>query len=107
MNSPTRGLAVRFLAWALLACFAAGANPGLAQEAARQGTQTFESVLNPNAAEQAKRQQTQPGNNAPVWRDVRSEKEHYTTARGPEAGVLIQSGGETWRERRNPVFKGR
>jgi formate dehydrogenase subunit gamma len=65
------------------------------------GQQTFDSVLNPNAAEQAKRQQQQPGNNAPVWREVRSEKEHYTTARGVEAGVLIQSGGETWRQRRN------
>ena len=63
--------------------------------------QTFESVLNPNAAEQAKRQQAQPGNNSPVWREVRSEKSHYTTDRGPEAGVLIQSGGETWRQRRN------
>lgn len=101
MNLLTDGLAVRFSAWALLACFTAGANPVWAQEAPRQGTQTFESVLNPNAAEQAKRQQAQPGNNAPMWRDVRSEKEHYTTARGPEAGVLIQSGGETWRERRN------
>ena len=63
--------------------------------------QTFDSVLNPTAGEQAKRQQQQPGNNAPVWREVRSEKAHYTTDRGPEAGVLIQSGGETWRQRRN------
>ena len=64
-------------------------------------TQTFDSVLNPNAAEQARRQPVQPGNNAPVWRDVRSEKPHYTTDRGVDAGVLIQSGGETWRQRRN------
>ncbi len=63
--------------------------------------QTFDSVLNPNAAEQARRQQTQPGNNSPVWREVRSEKPHYTTDRGLEAGVLVQSGGETWRQRRN------
>ena len=55
--------------------------------------QSFDSVLNPNAAEQARRQQVQPGNNSPVWREVRSEKSHYTTDRGPEAGVLIQSGG--------------
>lgn len=51
--------------------------------------------------DQAVRQQSQPGNNAPVWRDVRAEKEHTTTARGPEAGVLVQSGGETWRAWRN------
>ena len=62
---------------------------------------TFDSVLNPNAGEQARRQQQQPGNNSPVWREVRSEKAHTTTDRGPEAGVLIQSGGETWRQRRN------
>lgn len=68
---------------------------------AKAAVQTFDSVLNPNAAEQAKRQPVQPGNNAPVWRDVRSEKPHYTTDRGIEAGVLIQSGGETWRQRRN------
>ena len=72
-----------------------------ARSQAPAGGQTFDSVLNPGAAEQAKRQQQQPGNNAPMWREVRSEKEHYTTDRGPEAGVLIQSGGETWRQRRN------
>jgi hypothetical protein len=37
--------------------------------------------------EQQKRQVTQPGNNAPVWRDVRQEgKEHYTSLRGREMG---------------------
>jgi formate dehydrogenase subunit gamma len=51
--------------------------------------------------EQQKRQLTQPGNNAPVWREVRSGQENYTTARGPEAGVLVQSAGETWRRIRN------
>ncbi len=84
---------------------AATATPPAAAPAAavpaKAAVQTFDSVLNPNAAEQAKRQPVQPGNNAPVWRDVRSEKPHYTTDRGIEAGVLIQSGGETWRQRRN------
>ena len=80
----------------------APATPAPAAAAAPKApVQTFDSVLNPNAAEQAKRQQTQPGNNSPVWREVRSEKAHYTTDRGPEAGVLVQSGGETWRQRRN------
>lgn len=64
-----------------------------AAQAVQQGTT--------QSLDQAVRQQIQPLNNAPVWRDVRSEKEHYTTARGPEAGVLIQSGGETWRAYRN------
>ncbi len=77
---------------------APAAAPVAASQAAQQ---TFDSVLNPNAAAQAKRQREQPGNNAPVWADVRSEKPHYTTDRGVDAGVLIQSGGETWRQRRN------
>jgi len=51
---------------------------------------------------QAQRQQVQPGNNAPVWRDVRKEgQEHYTSVKGRETGVLIQTLGETWRELRN------
>jgi formate dehydrogenase subunit gamma len=56
----------------------------------------------PGAQAQQKREDTQPGNNAPVWRDVRKEgEEHFTTVKGREAGVLIQSAGETWRQIRN------
>ncbi|HEY1288270.1 MAG TPA: formate dehydrogenase subunit gamma [Burkholderiales bacterium] len=54
-----------------------------------------------NVQEQQKRQATQPGNNAPVWRDVRSGQENFTTIKGRETGVLIQSGGDTWRRVRN------
>ena len=68
---------------------------------APQATQTFDSALFPAAGEAARRQRTQPGNNAPVWREVRSGESHYTSIPGREVGVLIQSGGETWRERRN------
>jgi formate dehydrogenase subunit gamma len=51
---------------------------------------------------QQERQITQPGNNAPVWREVRKEgEEHYTSVKGRETGVLIQSAGETWRRIRN------
>src|SRR5512141_756136 len=50
---------------------------------------------------QAQRQQVQPGNNAPVWRDVRSGKEGFTTVTGRETGVLVQSEGQTWRKLRN------
>lgn len=73
----------------------------LAQQATppAQGATTFDQAV--RGQSQTAREQTQPGNNAPVWRDVRSEKEHTTTARGPEAGVLMQSGGETWRAWRN------
>ncbi|MFA5915211.1 MAG: formate dehydrogenase subunit gamma [Burkholderiales bacterium] len=50
---------------------------------------------------QAQRQQVQPGNNAPVWREVRSGKEGFTTVQGRETGVLVQSEGQTWRKLRN------
>ena len=43
----------------------------------------------------------QSHNLAPLWRDVRSGEPGYTTIGGPEGGVLVQSGGETWRELRN------
>lgn len=47
-------------------------------------------------------QQAQPPHNlAPLWREARSGEAAVTTARGIERGVLIQSGGETWRELRN------
>lgn len=53
------------------------------------------------AAAQVERQQTQPLNNAPVWREVRSGEAHFTTVRGPETGVLIQTEGQAWRQWRN------
>ena len=70
---------------------------GLVTSASAQN-QTFDQAIK---GDQAQRQKSQPGNNAPVWREVRSEKEHYTTDRGREAGVLVQAGGETWRRLRN------
>jgi len=51
--------------------------------------------------QQVDRGTSQPGNNAPVWRDVRSGQSNYTTAKGPEAGVLVLSSGDTWRRIRN------
>jgi len=52
---------------------------------------------------QAQRQGTQPGNNAPVWRDVRKGENPYQTTqvRGVETNILVQPGGETWRRIRN------
>jgi formate dehydrogenase subunit gamma len=55
------------------------------------------------AQQQAERQTVQPGNNAPVWRDVRSGVPQYTSIQGTETGVLIQSRGQTWREIRVPI----
>jgi formate dehydrogenase subunit gamma len=50
---------------------------------------------------QAERQAKQPYNNAPVWREVRSGEEQFTTAKGVETGVLVQTGGEAWRKLHN------
>ena len=40
-------------------------------------------------------------NNVKLWQDVRTGQPQFTTVRGIETGVLIQSNGETWRELRN------
>lgn len=54
------------------------------------------------AADAPAQTQAQGGHNqAQLWRDARSGEAGVTTVRGPETGVLIQSGGETWRELRN------
>lgn len=50
---------------------------------------------------QVQSQQMQPGNNAPVWREVRSGAVHQTQIKGVETGVLVQPAGETWRALRN------
>jgi formate dehydrogenase subunit gamma len=62
---------------------------------------------------QQERQVTQPGNNAPVWRDVQRGQPNYTSIPGRETEVLIQpqarfvgqdhrsTAGEAWRQFRN------
>src|SRR5581483_2869439 len=62
---------------------------------------------------QQKSQVLQPGNNAPVWRNIQSGAPNFTTVDGPEAEVLIQpparfpgqanvsTAGEAWRLFRN------
>lgn len=63
----------------------------------------FATAADNGAKGQAERQVTQPGNNAPVWRDVRGGESPYQTTqvRGVETNVLVQSGGEIWRQIRN------
>ena len=62
---------------------------------------------------QQERQLTQPGNNAPVWREVQSGTPNFTSIPGRETSVLIQpparfvgqqhriTAGEAWRQFRN------
>ena len=58
---------------------------------------------NTSPAAEAQRQQVQPLNNAPVWREVRSNMPGTTTTTvvGRETNVLIQPQGQTWRTLRN------
>ncbi len=74
--------------------------PALAQHDEAQQTQQERSV-------------TQPGNNAPVWRQIESGAPSYASVPGREVGVLIQpparffgqdisiTAGEAWRQFRN------
>ncbi len=50
---------------------------------------------------QAERTKTQPGNNAPMWREAVTGTPQSTTLPAREGGVLIQKGGEQWRQFRN------
>lgn len=78
----------RILGWVLASFALAMAGGAQAQSDAQQ--------------QQQQRRIEQPGNNAPVWREVRKEgQEHYTSIKGRETGVLVQSAGETWRQIRN------
>ena len=58
---------------------------------------------NTSPAAEAQRQQVQPFNNAPVWREIRSNTPGTTTTTvvGRETNVLIQPEGQTWRTLRN------
>jgi len=58
---------------------------------------------NTSPAAEAQRQEVQPFNNAPVWREVRSNTPGTTTTTvvGRETNVLIQPQGQTWRTLRN------
>src|SRR5688500_13951555 len=53
--------------------------------------------------EQQQRAVTQPGNNAPVWREVRQGQSPYADScvQGRETSVLVQSWGEAGRQIRN------
>ena len=67
----------------------------------------------PEQKSQQERRVTQPGNNAPVWREVQRGSPNYTSIPGRETDVLIQpqarfpgqdhrtTAGEAWRQFRN------
>jgi formate dehydrogenase subunit gamma len=47
--------------------------------------------------QEVKDEKAQPLNNAPTWRDVRSGETFVTQVKGIDTGILVQSGGETWK----------
>jgi len=70
-------------------------------------------AADPSKEQQQQRSISQPGNNAPVWRDVKSGQQNTTTIQGRETGILVQpqarfpgqdsmsTAGEAWRKFRN------
>jgi formate dehydrogenase subunit gamma len=101
MRSILRRFAAALATWGLLAVPAAtlAQAPTPAATAATTAERPEASASGSEA--QAQRQRSQPGNNAPVWRDVNSSREHTTTLPRHEGGVLIQREGEGWRQLRN------
>ena len=88
------------------------AMPAAAQAPATPAQADPAAVADP-IKDQQKRAVDQPGNNAPVWREIRSGQPNYTSTPGREVGVLIQqqarfpgqdgmtTAGEAWRKFRN------
>jgi formate dehydrogenase subunit gamma len=86
--------------------------PVSAQAPASQAAPQAPAAVDP-VKDQQKRTVDQPGNNAPVWREVRSGQPNYTSIPGREVGVLVQpqarfpgqesmtTSGEAWRKFRN------
>jgi formate dehydrogenase subunit gamma len=84
----------------------------LAGAAAAQQPAPQKPAASPEQAQQQS-QQNQPGNNAPVWREVQRGEPNYTSIPGREMNVLIQpparflgqehrtTAGEAWRQFRN------
>lgn len=57
------------------------------------------------AKQEVRENLAQPYNNSPVWREVRSGQPGFTQLGAPsERGVLMQPGGQTWKEVRTPVL---
>ncbi|MCX7960919.1 MAG: formate dehydrogenase subunit gamma [Burkholderiales bacterium] len=81
--------------------------------ACAQGGAPAAPAEDPLAKAQRERALVQPGNNQPVWSEVRSGQPNYTSLPGREMGVLIQpqarfpgqekftTAGEAWRQFRN------
>jgi formate dehydrogenase subunit gamma len=114
-----RSFWTKWLASALMACAMGAAQAQSASEAVNPAVNPSQPLANiasqnifdvqprdlaAEAREQKQRSVVQPGNNAPVWREVNSDARHYSSLPDPEAGVLIQRTGQKWRMLRNGVI---
>jgi formate dehydrogenase subunit gamma len=102
---------ILFLALSLALASVANAQQPAPQQQAAPQDEPPPQANGPQA--ERERQATQPGNNAPVWRDVQSGKPNFTSIPGRETNVLIQpqarfpgqehrsTAGEAWRLFRN------
>ena len=101
------GMLSRLTGWLIVVlAFALSAPVSAQQQPAQQSAPG-------SVKEQQQRRLDQPGNNAPLWRDVKSGQPNYTSVPGRETGVLIQpqarftgqdtvsTAGEAWRKFRN------
>jgi len=88
----TRFIALMAIAFLFVVALPVSAQPGPVDPAMKDLQQ-----------EQTKRAVVQPGNNAPVWREVRSgdTSPAYASIPGRETNVLVQTEGQEWRARRN------
>ncbi|HUN68225.1 MAG TPA: formate dehydrogenase subunit gamma [Burkholderiales bacterium] len=101
----------RLTGWLILAL--AFAVPAMAQDKPAASPAQAAPAADPTRDSQQQRRIDQPGNNAPVWREVRSGEANYTSIPGRETGVLVQpqakfpgqegmtTAGEAWRKFRN------
>lgn len=110
-----------FLAWMLVLCIGGAAAQGSAPPPGIQSANIFQIApsadTDPNYLNQsnAERREVQPGNNAPMWRQVGQGVTGVTNFPYPEYGNLIQpfvrypgsnftNAGEAWRQVRNNVI---
>ena len=73
----------------------------LAAMVAPLGGYVYVGISDAYAQAQAQSQWQSDNPRAETWRDVRQGVQGVTTVQGPEAGVLIQNGGQNWRQLRN------
>ncbi|HEU4622976.1 MAG TPA: formate dehydrogenase subunit gamma [Burkholderiaceae bacterium] len=88
----------------IAACLFAGVmSMAVAQSPAPSGANatTATQTTSPQVARADAPNPLQPGNNAPVWREVRQGEAGYASLPAREAGVLILTSGQTWRTIRN------